>query len=567
MADKFDKTCIVAVNAAYTHSSLSARCLFKALDDNALVCEYTINDNISKVAAELYKNSCSLYAFSCYIWNIEFILDVCRILKAANPNCIILLGGPEVSYDAVCVMREHSFVDFIICGEGETALKEFISGKDCEKIGGLVYRKGTNIIQNDIAPIINLDELERLYTKDELSALENKMVYYETSRGCPYRCSYCLSSTSHGVRFFSLERVFEDFKLFIECGVKLIKLTDRTFNIDKERTKQILRFILDNNKQTCFHFEISADIMDDEMIELLNSAPRGFFQLEIGVQSTNEKTLCAIDRKANTEKLIKNIKELQKRHNMHIHLDLIAGLPYEDYESFKNSFNEVFALRSDMLQLGFLKLLKGTKIRNEAEKYGYVFNQKPPYEVISNNFISYYELLKLKDVCEIVEKYYNSASFEKSLEMALGFFDNAYDFFYEFAKFWSKNAYDKRAQSKKALYDIFLEFYKSSIGENTDLFCELLKFDFIKNNKNAALPIWAPRTADKAFYTNCYEFLKSEKGAKYIPLLSGAKLCEIMRNVKVERFNFDVLKTLNFGECVIIFDYENNTFTKIEEKF
>jgi len=250
-----------------------------------------------------------------------------------------------------------------------------------------------------------------------------------------------------------------------------------------------------------------------------------------------------------------------------MHLDLIAGLPYEDYESFKNSFNDVFALRPDMLQLGFLKLLKGTKIRNEAAKYGYVFNLKPPYEVISNDFISYDELLKLKDVCEIVEKYYNSASFEKSLEMALGFFDNAYDFFYEFAKFWSKNSYDKRSQSKKALYDIFLEFYKSNIGENTELFCELLKFDFIKNNKNATLPAWVTTRPGKAFYTNCYEFLKSEEGVKYIPHLSGAKLCDIIRTVKVERFNFDVLNTYKFGECVIIFDYENNTFTKIEEKF
>ena len=196
-----------------------------------------------------------------------------------------------------------------------------------------------------------------------------------------------------------------------------------------------------------------------------------------------------------------------------------------------------------------------------------MFNLKPPYEVISNDFISYDELLKLKDVCEIVEKYYNSASFEKSLEMALGFFDNAYDFFYEFAKFWSKNSYDKRSQSKKALYDIFLEFYKSNIGENTELFCELLKFDFIKNNKNATLPEWVTTRPNKAFYTNCYEFLKSEEGAKYIPHLSGAKLCDIIRSVKVEKFNFDVLKTLDFGECVIIFDYENNTFTKIEENF
>ncbi len=567
MADRFDKTCIVAVNASYSHSSLSARCLYKALNENAFVCEYTINDNVSKVAAELYKQFCGLYAFSCYIWNIDFVLDVCRILKAAKPECIILLGGPEVSYDAKTLMRENEFIDFILCGEGEISIKAFVLGKEYKNIDGLAYRHNNDIIINPSKTICDLDALNRLYTKDDIINLDNKMIYYETSRGCPFSCSYCLSSVSKGVRFFSLERVFEDLKLFMDCNVKLVKLTDRTFNIDIERTKKILRFIIENNKNTCFHFEISADILDDEIIMLFNSAPKGYFQLEIGIQSTNEDVLSEINRKTNMEKLKTNVKRLQSANNMHIHLDLIAGLPCEDCLSFQKSFNDVFSLRPDMLQLGFLKLLKGTSIRDKADEYDYKFNPKPPYEVISNKFISYDEILKLKDVCEIIEKYYNSASFTLSLEMALNYFDSAYDFFCNFAYYWNEEGHFNRPQSKKTLYEIFNNFYIKTINKDNVLFCEKLKFDFIKNNKNASLPSWAPRTCDKAFYSAAYAFLKSESGRGYIGNMSDDKIAHIMSAVKVEKFNFDIIDTNEFVETVIFFNYEKDSFTKIEEKF
>lgn len=567
MADRFDKTCIVAVNASYSHSSLSARCLYKALNENAFVCEYTINDNVAKVAAELYKQFCGLYAFSCYIWNIDFILDVCKILKTATPDCVILLGGPEVSYDAQDLMRKNEFIDFILCGEGEISIKNFVLGKDYKDIDGLVYRQENDIIANPPKTICDLDKLNRLYTKKDILNLDNKMLYYETSRGCPFSCSYCLSSVSKGVRFFSLERVFEDLKLFMDCGVKLVKLTDRTFNIDKERTKKILRFIIENNLNTCFHFEISADILDEETILIFNSAPKGYFQLEIGIQSTNEEVLSAINRKTNIEKLKENVKCLQSANNMHIHLDLIAGLPCEDYLSFQKSFNDVFSLRPDMLQLGFLKLLKGTSIRDKADKYDYKYTPKAPYEVISNKIISYDEILKLKDVCEIIEKYYNSASFTLSLEMALGFFDSAYDFFCVFASYWNKNGLFSRPQSKKTLYEIFCNFYNECINNDNEIFYEKLKFDFIKNNKNASLPSWAPRMCDKAFYSAAYEFLKSESGRKYIGDMSDDKIAHIMSAVKVEKFNFDITDTNEFVETVIFFNYEKNSFTKIEEKF
>ncbi len=567
MTDKFDKICICAINASYSHSSLSVRCLAKALDKDAIICEYTINDNLNKVVAELYKKACDLYAFSCYIWNIEFVLDVCQTLKKLMPDCVIMLGGPEVSYDAYDVMNQNSFIDYIICGEGEIALNDFVNGKNLCGISGLVYRESKNIVQNEIEPICELDVLPRLYTSDEVDKLKNKIIYYETSRGCPYMCTYCLSSTSHGVRFFGLDRVFADLKMFMDCKAKLVKLTDRTFNIDIERTKKILRFILEKNTQTCFHFEISADILDDETIKLLNSAPSGFFQLEIGIQSTNKNTLCTIKRKTNIEKLFNNVLRLQKEHNMHIHLDLIAGLPHENYTSFKKSFDDVFSLRPDMLQLGFLKLLKGTQIHDEADKFGYCFNQKPPYEVLFNQFISYDELIILKDVCELVEKYYNSGSFEKAIEFVLKDFSSAYDFFYEFSLFWNEKGFDKQSQSKKGLYDIFYSFYREHIGTELPKFSEYLKFDFMKNNKKLSLPQWASKAGSKTFYNSVYNFIRSEEGAKYFRHYTGAKLCDVIQAVSVEKFNFDVCNTGNFGKYVIIFDYKNNTFTKIEDFF
>lgn len=568
MADRYKKIGLVAVNASYSHSSLSLRCLKKALADKKVTArEFTINDRVQKAAARLYLDGCGLYAFSCYIWNISFVLDVCRILKAAAPECSILLGGPEVSYDAAAVLEAYPFIDFVLCGEGERSLPAFLSGAPYEAVDGLAYRKDGQAVTNPPQVIENLDILPRLYTKEELAQLTHKIIYYETSRGCPFRCSYCLSSTSHGVRFFSLARVLEDLQLFMDCGVPLVKLVDRTFNIDRARTKQILRYILSHNKSTCFHFEVAADILDEETIALLANAPKGMFQLEIGVQSTNADTLAAIDRKTDFTQLRKTVAALQQNKNMHIHLDLIAGLPYEDYARFTQSFDDVFALRPDMLQLGFLKLLKGTKIRREADKYGYRFTPQPPYEVLSNRFISYAQLLRLEGVEDMVERYYNSGAFEKALEYALGEYNSAYLFFDALASFFRKQGYADAPQSKKSLYAILYAFYNQSGKGNKALFSDLLKFDFVKNNPNLALPDWADKAGDKRFYQAAYAFLESEQGAKYVPDCAGKKRTELKQAAKVEKFNFDVCGTYKFGECAVVFDLIHKSFTKILEKF
>lgn len=545
------KTCLVAVNASYTHTSLSVRCLKKAADTNDVcVKEYTINDEVYHVSDDIYRTGAEVYAFSCYIWNIEFVLKVCKTLKTINPNAKILLGGAEVSYDAVQVLENNAFVDFVLCGEGEIAFKQFVSGENLENISGLVFRKNGKTIEKPPCVIENLDILPRLYDEEELLSLENKIIYYETSRGCPYNCSFCLSSVSRGVRFFPLERVFEDFLMFDKCGIKLVKLVDRTFNTDERRTNDILKFILENIENTCFHFEISAHSLKQSTIELLKSAPKGKFQLEIGVQSTNEKTIKAINRTTNYAKLCENIKSLKENKNMHIHLDLIAGLAYEDLDSFKKSFNDVFALRPDMLQLGFLKLLKGASVRENASEHEYRFLPYPPYEVVSNKYINYEEISQLKRVCDMVDKFYNSSVFANSVEYALKKFETAYDFFFSLSQYYYSNGYANASQSRKKLYDIFYGFLPQD-----EKFASLLLFDFLKNNPGAALTQWTKQN-DRYFAKRVSHFI-SEHRQVLCENLQGEKLSQILKNVRVHEFDKDVLKNCENKKTVVLFDYKN----------
>lgn len=556
------KICLVAVNASYSHSSLSVRCLQKALElDSSSVFEFTINDTYEHVLSRLYEHDAEVYAFSCYIWNIEYILKISELLKKANSKCRILLGGAEVSYDAEAVLRNNDFVDYVLCGEGEISLKKFVCGEDFDKIEGLCYRKISDgaevVLKNEPKMICELDKLPRLYSENELLKLENKIVYYETSRGCPFSCSFCLSSTIHGVRFFSLKRVFEDFAMFARCGVKLVKLVDRTFNTDERRTNEILRFILENTGDTCFHFEISAHILRSSTIELLKAMPKGKVQLEIGVQSTNDKTIEAINRKTDFEKLKKNVFELSQNKNMHIHLDLIAGLPYEDILSFKKSFNDVFEMRPDMLQLGFLKLLKGSEIRNNAKAYGYVFSPYPPYEVISNKYILFSDVLLLKGVCMIVEKYYNSGAFKNSLEYALEKFGDAFEFFRDFYIFFKNSGYEERSCSRRMLYDIFFEFYGSDA-----LFGELLLFDYYKNNKGAPAPAWAKMCGNKEFLKKTSEYISSNREILN-ENLRYEKLSDILKSVRIYPFSHRVLSDRKEGRTAVLFDYLNGVELEI----
>lgn len=540
------KVLLVAVNSKYIHTSLAVRALTAYADSpDVSYIEFTINERIEDVISRIYSAEAETVMFSCYIWNIEFILKTASTLKKLNPSVNIILGGPEVTFDSVEYMNNYPFIDGIMCGEGEQILADFLSNGI--KVNGMVYRDGQNII---IMPkrdsVCDMDLLPFPYTCEDIEANKNKLIYYETSRGCPYKCSYCLSSTAHNVRFRSVERAKRDLLEFINGGVRIVKFVDRTFNADKKRAVEIVRFLIENGKDTQFHFEIAADILSDEIIDLFKTSPKGMFLLEIGVQSTNEKTIEAIDRKTDFGKIKKAVKELNGF--VHMHLDLIAGLPYETYEDFKKSFNDVMELEPDVLQLGFLKLLRGTKIRTESEKHSYIFNDHTPYEVLGNKYISYEEIQKLKAVENVLERYYNSGVFKNSIGYLLNKYTSPFELFSSLGEYFSQKGYLNSSLSQNSLYAVLAEF------NCEELFREYLKLDFFLNTNNPSTPSWAVRPYDKALLKQRFEILSEEFINKNLSEYKDTPVKEIIKSLQFERFYYDVLGNGGKEDNIILFD-------------
>ncbi len=421
------KVNIVSLNSKYIHSSLAPWCLRAGLFEYCSVpfevalTESTINAPQDEILEKLSEDSAQLFAFSAYIWNIEKLLNLAKALKEKKPEAKILFGGPEVSYRAKAVLENYPFVDFILSGEGEMPIAGLVEalflGEDFEKITSLSFRKEGGIIEGE--PFISEADPPSPYCEEYLNMLEGRIAYIEASRGCPYRCAFCLSGRCGGVRYFDFERVKKDILTLMYSGAKTIKFVDRTFNSSEKRANEILSFLLENIEKApnvCFHFEIAGDILKESTLKLLGKFPKGAVQLEIGMQSFNEQTLRDINRKTNTKKLIENIEKLIKLGRQHIHIDLIAGLKGEDLESFKNSFNIGYKLKADMLQLGFLKLLYGADMREKREEYPCIFSENPPYEVISTPWLSEEEILGLKNAEDALERLYNSGRFKKTLE-------------------------------------------------------------------------------------------------------------------------------------------------------
>lgn len=550
------KVCVCTVNASFTHASLALLCLKAACADlNVTAKEYSINDAPARVCSELYLLDCDVYLFGCYIWNLPFLEQVASRLKSVKPECIIVFGGPEVSYDTESFMLSHPFADLCLRGEGDESIPKLLGGAEFDEIDGLCYRDN-GIVLKQPACVKDLNVLPCVYDSELLAALQNKILYYETSRGCPFRCSYCLSSTSHGVRYYDLERVKADFKLFMDEKVPLVKLTDRTFNVHPKRTAELLAFVLENNQCTCFHFEVSADILDEKTLAILESAPKGMFQLEIGVQTTNPQTSAAIDRFADFEKIKTNVMRLKRAGNIHLHLDLIAGLPHEDYESFKDSFNDVFALRPDMLQLGFLKLLKGTKIRAQAAEFDYISTQEPPYEVLKSKWLSYEDMLRLKKTEYVLEMYYNSGAFEKALEYSLlrsGL--SAFDYFEKLGDYVQEHTLPGAAIGQSLRYDLFYAFHTERVEEDTGLFNAYLRYEQLKSNKTAHLGKWAKSCmASKSFYNAAWAQVRACGCLTQKQLARVHK--DMVQYVRIVRFDYDVL-TGKRQDTIVVFDYEN----------
>ncbi len=554
------KILLCAINSKYIHTSLSVRELYHYANSKEVQFkEFTINEKPYDIMSTIYELKCDAVLFSCYIWNIECVLEVAQLLKEVLPDIQIILGGPEVSYNSEDVMHKYDFIDAIMRGEGELTFKEYLErGID---IDGVTLRKDGQIVKNnDRAIIDDLSVLPFPYSDDDLEENKNKLIYYESSRGCPFKCSYCLSSVSHKLRLKNIEIVKKELLKFIEHNVKIVKFVDRTFNADKKRTVELLNFLIQNASDTTFHFEVAADIIDDELLSVLESAPKGLFQFEIGVQSTNKCTISAIDRKMDFNKLSYVVEKIKAFNNTHIHLDLIAGLPYEDLNSFKNSFDDVFLLLPDMLQLGFLKLLYGTKIRRQKDEFNYKHTQKPPYEVLSNKFLSFDDIKLLKGIDLVVDKFYNSGNFKYSLKYLLKEYSSPFDFFKKLYEFYKSEGCHKVGISKEGLYDILYLYNK-----NDNLFCDILKLDFLLNNKPRIMK-WNLRGYDKDLQKKRLEILTEEFVKKHLPQYIGADARNIIKTVHFEGFDYDVLGDGKKMYNVILLDNKYGNVVKIQDR-
>ena len=496
------KLLLTAINAKYIHSNLAVYSLSAAAGGRSCVelAEFTINHRTEEILQELYLRKPDVLLFSCYIWNIVYVRELVENCRKIMPGVPVWLGGPEVSWNAEEFLRENPGADGILCGEGEEIFRRLVEcyengqadTENLAAIPGLVFRDRAKkrICSNPPARLPDLNEIPFPYTG--VSEFENRIIYYESSRGCPFSCSYCLSSVEKSVRFRSLDKVCRELQFFLDRKVPQVKFVDRTFNSRKSHAVAIWKYILEHdNGITNFHFEIEAELLDEEELELLGCMRPGLVQLEIGVQSANQNTLTAVRRKTDLEQLETVVAQIRKRHNIHQHLDLIAGLPFEDYSSFGSSFDRVFSMHPEQLQLGFLKVLKGAPMYQDAEKYGIVYRSQPPYEVLSTPWLSFGDLLRLKMIEEMVEIYYNSHQFQKTLEKLIPCFASPFSFFEELSCFYRANQEGQKS-SRARKYELLLNFAMQRFPEDGNRYRELLTIDYYLRERAKARPSFAP---------------------------------------------------------------------------
>ncbi|WP_245596488.1 B12-binding domain-containing radical SAM protein [Fusobacterium perfoetens] len=539
------KNILVGINSKYVHTNLAIRYLKKYVEENSnekiKIYESSINNNIQKIIRDIIEEKPENIFFSVYIWNVEMVFKIVKEIRKVLTKEKIYLGGPEVSYNPTEILEKNKEIDGILVGEGENILLNLLT-KNIEEVKGIYYRNNNKIIFNGYEPLIeNLDIIPFPYEDSELEDV-HKIVYYESSRGCPFNCSYCMSSIDKTVRYFSLDRTKKDLKRFIDIGTRLVKFVDRTFNLDKKRYLEIWKFLLENYRENItFHFEINANIFDDEVLTFLKKVPRKLFQFEIGVQTINEDTMRIINRKNDLEKLFHNVTAINK--NIHLHLDLIAGLPYENYETFKKSFDYVYNTKCEMIQLGFLKMLEGTEMKANGHKYNYKYLDFPPYEVISNDFISYAELCKLKDVEEVLDFYYNSQKFLKSLAFVVkNFFESPFNFFESIGEFYKNKGYLEIAHRELAIFNNFVEYYKEMKFPKIEEFLEYLKFDYLFLGKPGYYPEWIKEEKDKELYKNIIEKMEFKSSR------------EAHKSTELEKFSIN-METDKKEEVYIFFEY------------
>lgn len=514
------KILLAACNAKYIHSNLAVYDLQAYASDYAdhiVLKEYTINQQKDDIMRDIYLEHPDVVCVSCYIWNLSFVKELMADLIKILPGADFWAGGPEVSYDAEKFLTENSEFKGVMVGEGEETFKE-LAGYYVEKnpqnlkdMTGICYRDGDQIIHNGWRQIMDLSSIPFIYK--DLSEFKNRIIYYESSRGCPFSCSYCLSSIDKKLRFRDTETVKKELQFFIDNKVPQVKFVDRTFNCKHDHAMAIWKYINEHdNGVTNFHFEISADLLREEELQEMSTMRPGLIQLEIGVQSTNPDTIKAIHRTMDFEKLKGIVDRIHSFGNIHQHLDLIAGLPYEDYDSFRNSFNDVYALKPQQLQLGFLKVLKGSHMMEMCREYGIVYKTQEPYEVLSTKWLDYDHVLKLKTVENMVEVYYNSGQFQNTLEYLEKFFPDAFSIYERLGSFYMEKGYGDVSHTRMRRYEILLEFLEDMPEISVDQVKDQMVYDLYLRENLKSRPGFA--RDQKPFERQIWDFRKREKVAK-----------------------------------------------------
>ena len=587
------KFLLVAINAKYIHSNPAIYSLRAyagpGLQEHIQLAEYTINNRMTDILGDIYRQKPDVIGFSCYIWNWNLVKELLTELPKILPDTQIWLGGPEVSYDAPLILDKYPGVSGIMIGEGEATFKELVEAYaeamseqdpieaecvelDCMEpkcvsvqcagsqwadrlsgIPGLCLPAGYTPMRE----MVDMNDLPFLYGESllagenasvqtigedkKLESFENRIIYYESSRGCPYRCSYCLSSIDKRVRLRNTEKVKEELQFFLDHKVKQVKFVDRTFNADREHAREIWRYISKNdNGVTNFHFEISADILKEEDLKLLGTLRPGLIQLEIGVQSANARTLESVHRFSDLKRLEENVAQVHKGHNIHQHLDLIAGLPFEDYESFGGSFDRVYGMKPEQLQLGFLKVLKGSEMQEKASEYGIQYLENPPYEVLSTKWLSYDDVLRLKQIEEMVELYYNSNQFTHTLPYLEHCFSGPFAMYEALAEFYETKGYFVNSPARAYRYEVLFRFACEADPAGEEIYRELLTFDMYlrENLKSRPAFIGEMTGEDKAVIRDIYR--EEEEKRQLLPGYEAYDWKQLSKMTHMEPFKYPV---------------------------
>ncbi len=576
------KILLMSLNSKYIHTNLAIHYLYQyAIQEipeyarQIEVKEYTINNEMDNILMDIIRNNYDVIFVSAYIWNIDALNILFSDFKKINRNTKIYFGGPEVSYDAKVKLTNYTYLDGVLVGEGEVTFVEFIrSIVDVgfqtaeENTEGIVYRKNEMMVANkERALITDLDVVPFPYTDEQL--LDNRILYYESSRGCPYSCSYCLSSAEKGVRNFSLERVFTDLDRFLEAQVPQVKFVDRTFNANKKHAIPILKYLIEkDNGITNFHFEITASLLNEDYFDVLRDARPGLFQFEVGIQTTNEDTLFSIKRPIQFEKVREACKKVIALKTIHLHVDLIAGLPYEGFDSFLKSFDQVYEIGAEQLQLGFLKILKGTLIDRQRDMHEYIVKEYAPYEVMQSKYLSYFEMCRLKEIESLVESYYNSGKFKITLAFLMAKMKlSPSQFYLKLSDHYLKRGYFNSPVGVYRLYEILFEFGISNHFNET-LIKDLLKYDYyfanLKGQKTLFNYVELPQ-----FNQRRLELLKDNTFQTLYFNCSDVPAKQLLKNLEFITLTYDIMtlietgfETVNENLSVVMFDYHQDSNIK-----